>query len=185
MIYLVGGAARAGKSKLARAFMAERGVPYLHLDLLMMGFARGLPEYGVDPDTPAAVRGQRLWPVVRGMAVTALEDGVDYLFEGDLLLPEHAAELKALWDDRVRAAFLGYAQASARAKLREVRSFGGGPNDWVAGLSDERVLDVAATNIRFSQRVRRECADLGLAYFDTSREFPRALDAALRYLVDR
>lgn len=95
MIYLVGGVARAGKSKLARRLLVERGVPYLHLDLLMMGFARGLPELGVDPETSAIERGRKLWPVVRAMATMALEDRVDYLFEGDLLLPEHAAELKA------------------------------------------------------------------------------------------
>ncbi len=185
MIYLVGGAARAGKSKLARAFMAEHGVPCLHLDLLMMGFAKGLPEFGVDPDTSASARGERLWPVVRGMATTALEDGVDYLFEGDFLLPGHAAELEASWGHDTRSVFLGYAEASPGAKSREIRSFGGGPNDWVAGLSDERVFEVAATNIRFSRRVRRECADLGLAYFDTSRDLPRVVDSALRYLVGR
>lgn len=185
MIYLVGGASRAGKSQLARGLLAQRGVPYLHLDLLMMGFARGLPEFGVDPDTSAAVRGERLWPVVRGMAVTALEDGVDYLFEGDFLLPAHAAELKASWGARVGAAFLGYAETSPGAKLREVRSFGGGPNDWVSGLSDERILEISATNIRFSRRVRRECADLGLAYFDTSGDLPRVVSSALRYLADR
>ena len=164
--------------------MAERGVPFLHLDLLMMGFARGLPESGVDPDTPAAERGERLWPVVRGMAETALEDDVQYLFEGDFLLPGHAAELKALWGDGVRAAFLGYAEASPGAKLRDMRSFGGEPNDWVSGLPDERAREIAATNIRFSRRVRQECASLGLAYFETSHEFPRVLDSALRYLAD-
>ena len=182
MLYLVGGAARVGKSKLARRLLAERGVPYLHLDLLMMGFARGLPKLGVDPETPAALRGEQLWPVVRGMAMTAVEDGVDYLFEGDLLLPGHAAELRAFRRDAVRAVFLGYSGITAEQKLRHIRASGGEPNDWVAGLADDRVLSIASTNIEFSGRLGKECAAHGLPYFDTSQDFRRALDSAFSCL---
>ncbi|MGE5223308.1 MAG: hypothetical protein ACM3PY_12790 [Omnitrophica WOR_2 bacterium] len=44
MIYLVGGAARSGKSMIAQRFMAQTGIPYFCLDWLMMGFANGMPE---------------------------------------------------------------------------------------------------------------------------------------------
>lgn len=182
MLYLVGGAARAGKSKLARRLLAERGVPYLRLDLLMMGFARGLPEFGVDPETPAALRAQILWPVVRGMAMTALEDGVDYLLEGDFLLPRHAAELREFRAEAVKAAFLGYAEIGAEDKGCLIRAFGGS-DEWTSGLSDERMLRIASTNVEFSRRLRQECAAYGLPYFDTSEDFGRALESAFRQLV--
>lgn len=182
MLYLLGGASRGGKSRLARRLLAGRGVPSLHLDLLMMGFAKGLPGLGVDPETPAAVRGARMWPVVRAMAVTAIEDGVDCLFEGDLLLPEHAADLRDAHGEEVRAAFLGYAEVDARRKLREIRSFGGGPNDWLSDLPDQRVLEIVATNTRLSLRLKDECAALDLPYFDTSHDFFGGLDAAFAHL---
>lgn len=183
MLYLLGGASRGGKSKLARRFLDERRVPYMPLDVLMMGFARGLPEYGVGPTLPAPEVAERLWPVVRGMAVTAAEDGVDYLFEGDSLLPRQAAELGRALGEGVRVAFLGYADAPPAQKLRDIRSFGGGPNDWVAGLPDDRLLEIAAKNAAFSARLREECAAFGLSYFDTSRDFSGALDAAFRHLA--
>lgn len=183
MPYLLGGASRAGKSRLAQRLLEERSIPYLPLDVLMMGLARGMPSFGVGPQLPASEVGERVWPVVRGMAFTALEDGVDYLFEGDSLLPRHAAELKGSHGEKVKAAFLGYANAPLGEKLRQVRAFGGGPDDWVAGLSDDRALGTVAENARFGARLREECAALDLAYFDTSRDFSGALDAAFCCLV--
>lgn len=67
--------------------------------------------------------------MVRGMAVTALEDDVDHLFEGDFLLPRHAAELRESWAEAVRASFLGYAEIGAEEKRRQISVNGGGPND--------------------------------------------------------
>ena len=83
----------------------------------------------------------------------------------------------------MRAAFLGYAEIGAEQKLRHIRAFGGGPNDWVSGLSDERALRIASTDVEFSRRLREECAAHGLPYFDTSHGFARALDAAFRHLA--
>ena len=183
LLYLLGGASRSGKSILARRLLDELRVPHLALDLLMMGFARGLPEHGVGPSLPAPEVAERLWPVVRGMAQTAAEDELDYLFEGDALLPGQAAELGRSLGEGVRVAFLGYVDAPPARKLREVHAFGGNPNDWVANLTDDRIPEITARNAEFSARLRGECAALGLPYFDTSRDFPGALDDAFRHLA--
>lgn len=180
MLYLLGGASRSGKSKLARRLLAERGVPFLHLDLLMMGFAKGLPAFGVDPDDSAFRRGELLWPVVRGMALTAVEDGVDYLFEGDSLLPKNVAEPADLCGEEVKAAFLGYSEISPEEKLQQIRAFGGESNDWDARLSEGRVLDIVASDKAFSIRLREEREAHRLPYFDTSRDSLGTLDAAFR-----
>lgn len=76
-----------------------------------------------------------------------------------------------------------YAEIPPELKLRHIRSYGGGPNDWASGLPDGRVLSVAATNARFSGVLRGECAALGLPYFDTSGGFEEALDLAFRSLA--
>ena len=93
MLYLVGGSPRAGKSTIARKFLSQTGVPYFGLDYLKMGLARGLPEYGVDPNNDDRITAQKLWPVVKGMAMTYVENKEDCLLEGVYLLPEYAAEL--------------------------------------------------------------------------------------------
>lgn len=50
MLDRLGGAARAGKSAIARQFLHETGIPFFCPDWLMMGLAQGLSATGVDPD---------------------------------------------------------------------------------------------------------------------------------------
>ncbi len=78
MLYFLGGAPRAGKSAISRQFLKETETPFFCLDYLMMGFANGLPALGVDPEDDELAVGERLWPVVKPMAVALLEDEVEH-----------------------------------------------------------------------------------------------------------
>jgi hypothetical protein len=185
MLYLLGGASRAGKSKLARRLLDERRIPYFSFDILMMGLANGLPEFGLNPDDSGIVRGEQLWPILRAMCVNVLETNVTYLFEADLLLPKHAAELMREHGAQVRACFIGYTEVSPEAKLQEIRRFGGEPNDWVQESTDDDVLTLINEMMEFSSYLQRECAIHHLEYFDSSADFPGTLDAAFHYLTAR
>ncbi len=77
-----------------------------------------------------------------------MESSTAYIFEGDMVLPEHAAELMDAVDDDIRACFVGYADAEPQQKLQEIRQFSGLPNDWLNEHSDEYVLAVIEYGIR-------------------------------------
>ena len=85
MLYFIGGAARTGKGILARRLLAEMGLPYLSLDVLKMGLARGAPEFPIDPNAGALQVAARLWPLVREMSASLLHDEMDYVFEGEIV----------------------------------------------------------------------------------------------------
>ena len=57
MLLFIGGAARTGKGMLVRRLLVERRMPYLSLDVLKMGLARGVPEYDIDPDAGGIIVG--------------------------------------------------------------------------------------------------------------------------------
>lgn len=80
MLFFIGGAARTGKGILARRLLAALKIPYLSLDVLKMGLARGAPAYAMDPDSGAIQVAARLWPLVQEMSISLLHDRVDYLF---------------------------------------------------------------------------------------------------------
>jgi hypothetical protein len=182
MLYLLGGAARAGKSTIARRFLSETGIPYFCLDYLMMGFAVGLPEHGVDPEDDEGAVGRLLWPVVKPLATALVEDGIDYMIEGAQLLPEHAWELTGKLSDQVRSCFVGFAEVDIEAKLREIRRFRGTSDDWLRDYDDGKVREEIQRLKGFSRHLKLGCGRYGLAYFEASTDVNSTAEAVVQYL---
>ncbi|NLE44324.1 MAG: adenylate kinase [Chloroflexi bacterium] len=168
MLYLVGGAARSGKSTIARQFMLETGTPYFCLDYLMMGFANGLPGSGVDPEDDELHIGALLWPVVQAMAIALLENEEDYLFEGVQLCPVHVGKLVDAFPGQVRACFVGFASVDVRQKAAELRQYGGGLDDWLRDYTEERFIEEVERLKDLSARIEAECESCGLRYVEIS-----------------
>ena len=182
MLRILGGAARAGKGIISRKLVERAATPLLSLDLLKMGLHEAVPSVRVDPNTASSEVGKRMWPLIKAMARNAVDSGTAYIFEGDMLLPEHAAELRDAAGDHIRTCFVGYADAEPGQKLREIRRFSGFPNDWLNEHSDEYVIAIVEDGIRFSRHLAEECDSLDLRYFDCSFDFEGTVDTVVNYL---
>ena len=80
MVVLITGASHTGKTALAARLTRERGVPFLSVDHLKMGLIRA-GYTALTPEDDAELT-EYLWPVVRGIAMTAIENGQDLAIEG-------------------------------------------------------------------------------------------------------
>ena len=80
MIYLIGGASHTGKTLLAQRMLEKYHYPYLSLDHLKMGLIRsGMTDLTVfDDDKMTGL----LWPIVREMIKTAIENKQNLIVEG-------------------------------------------------------------------------------------------------------
>ena len=80
MVILITGATHTGKTLLAQRLLERYGYPYLSLDLLKMGAIRS----GMTSLTPYDDAGLEayLWPMVREMVKTAVENGQNLIIEG-------------------------------------------------------------------------------------------------------
>jgi hypothetical protein len=181
MLVFIGGAARTGKGILVRRLLVERHMPYLNLDVLKMGLARGVPEYNIDPDAGGIIVGERLWPLVREMSASLLRDRVDYVIEGEVL-PKHVAALRDAHPSQIKACFLGYTAITPAQKLHHIRTHSGYPNDWSSEYSDPDLLNIITSMIGFSQYLMDECNTYNLRYFDTSHNFLQVLDQVVAYI---
>jgi hypothetical protein len=182
VLYIVGGAPRAGKSILARRMLDEQKVAYFPTDILMMGVAEAMPELGLKPSDPARTRAPIMWPTLRGMAVAILENGADYLLEGDVLLPAQAVELRERFGAAVRSCFIGYETVDSLTKVRDIRRHGSGKKDWTNECDDSHLLRIVGEFKSLSEHLRIECAKYQLAYFDGSADLFAAVDQASAYL---
>ncbi len=182
MLYIVGGVARSGKSIVARAMLAQQGVPYFSLDFLMMGLARGLPQAGVDPEAPSDEIARRIWPVVEAMSVNILEVGIDYLIEGDSVLPAQIHALGSAHPSLVRPCFIGYPRVDPEAKIAAMRANSALPNDWISIYPPTTILSFIQAMIALSQQFEIQCRESSIPFFDVSDHFANVIEDVITYL---
>jgi hypothetical protein len=183
MLYLVSGTSRSGKTLIAKKILGDKQIPYLSLDWLMMGFNDGIPEYGIHHLLWPNEIAERMWPFLQGMIDCMLVDGVDYVIEGEAMLPQLVADLAEKHPGRVKAVFVGYAEIDVEDKVALVKEHIAGENDWLTKESDEYIRDHIGNMISYSRMIKKECENHGLSYFDTSDDFLGTIEAATDYLV--
>ena len=81
MIILIAGSSRTGKTLLAQRLLEKYQYPYLSIDHLKMGLIRsGCTNLKPTDDNPVLTA--YLWPIVREMIKTALENNQNLIVEG-------------------------------------------------------------------------------------------------------
>lgn len=80
MIVLITGASHTGKTLLAQRILEKYKIPYLSIDLLKMGLIRS-KNTELTPEDDRELE-KHLWPIVREMVKTAIENRQDLIVEG-------------------------------------------------------------------------------------------------------
>lgn len=111
MITFIGGFSCTGKTKLALRLMKETGVPYFSMDYLKMGIYRSDANCGFTPVDKDAHIADKLWPIIREMAYTYIENGQDMIIEGCYILPEHATDITEKYKHDVNFIFIGFSES--------------------------------------------------------------------------
>ncbi|MET1259612.1 hypothetical protein ABV409_09725 [Flagellimonas sp. DF-77] len=183
MLYIISGASRAGKTKLAKMLASDLGLPYLSTDWIMMGFNDGIPEFGVNhlmfPDEIA----KKLWPFLKAMMQSMMEAQTDAIIEGEALLPELLAPFLKERTDAVRACFLGFIPIDPKQKVFEIKTHSPTQGDWLTEKEDAYILDHVKNMITHSAMIKAGCLAHHIAYFDTSHDFLDSLTKAKGYLT--
>ena len=80
MIILIAGASHTGKTNLAQTLLEKYGYPYLSIDHLKMGLIRSGQTDLTPMDDDKLT--DYLWPIVREMIKTAIENQQNMIVEG-------------------------------------------------------------------------------------------------------
>lgn len=81
MIILITGASHTGKTKLAQKLLEKYQYPYLSIDHLKMGLIRS-GNTSLTPLSDDSKLTEYLWPIVREMIKTAIENNQNLIIEG-------------------------------------------------------------------------------------------------------
>ncbi len=179
MVIAIGGPSCTGKTLLAQRLMEAHGIPYFSIDHLKMGIYRACDPCGYHPEDDDEEIALALWPIVREMVHTVVENGQHLIVEGCYYLPRHAKEWEEPYDSAVLSLFLVF---SRRYIERHFHS------DILRHRTaierrgaEERPLQQFIAD---HDRIRRQCAVNGVPVFEIDEDYCGSMRELYDY-VDR
>ena len=121
MIVLIAGASYTGKTALAQRLLERYGYPYLSLDLLKMGLIRsGYTDLTPIDDDKLT---QYLWPIVREMIKTAVENRQNLLVEGCYIPFDWAKDFEKEYLNKIKFYCLVMSERYIKNHFNDIKSF--------------------------------------------------------------
>lgn len=119
MVILVAGASHTGKTLLAQRMLEVFGYPYLSIDHLKMGLIRS-GNTTLTPEDDEELT-QYLWPIVREMVKTAIENKQNLIVEGCYIPPAWRKDFEEEYLRSMEFVCLGMSDAFIDAHFGEIR----------------------------------------------------------------
>jgi len=121
MIYLISGASHTGKTNLAQKLMVKHQIPYISMDHVKMGIVRAglVPNYVEQDDKMQKV----LWPVIREMIKTAVENEQNMIIEGCYLPFNWKDDFEDDYLEDIRAVYLVMSQEYIEKQFEDIKKY--------------------------------------------------------------
>ena len=121
MIILIGGATHTGKTLLAQRLLEQKHWPCLSIDHLKMGLIRS-GQTDLTPMDDEKLT-EYLWPILREMVKTAIENGQNLILEGCYIPPDWHASFSEEERKQIRCRFLAMTEDYIRSHFGEIRRY--------------------------------------------------------------
>lgn len=181
MIYLIGGAPRAGKSILAHQLAAKLRIGWISTDLLVdqlrLKNVPGVPSEWNASSEAILANADWFFPCLERFVWGVGSMADHYIIEGVDFLPEHAARLAKNY--AMHSVFIG----CSRMTLEHFDRFPGRSRGY-SRLPEETRRQFAGDVPLWSAFIQQECARFGMPYIDTAGDFFARLDEAEKVLTD-
>ena len=152
MIVLITGASHTGKTVLAQKLMERYHYPYLSLDLLKMGLIRSGKTKLTPEDDEELV--DYLWPIVREIIKTAIENHQNLIVEGCYIPFDWKAGFNPSYVKEIRYYCLVMTEAYINRRFDDIRKYA---NAIETRLDDSccTLSSVLADNARYQEGCER------------------------------
>ena len=120
MVILITGASHSGKTLLAQRLLEKTKYPYLSIDHLKMGLIRS-GNTRLTPEDDEALT-DYLWPIVREIMKTAVENGQDLIVEGCYVPFRWRRDFDERYLPRIRFLCLAFTERYVDAHFDEIRA---------------------------------------------------------------
>ena len=122
MVILITGASHTGKTALAQKLLERWGYPYLSIDHLKMGLIRS-GNTDLTPYSDTEEMTAFLWPIVREMIKTVIENKQDLIVEGCYIPPDWHRDFDSQYAEHIKCFCLIMSEAYIRAHFDDIRQY--------------------------------------------------------------
>lgn len=121
MVILIAGASHTGKTNLAQKLLEKYNFPYLSLDHLKMGLIRS-GQTSLTPEDDEELT-QYLWPIVREMIKTAIENGQNLIVEGCYIPYDFAKDFDGRYLSEIKYICLVMSENYIKKNFDKIKAF--------------------------------------------------------------
>jgi len=111
MVILIGGVGYAGKTFMAQHLLEKYKYPYLSIDHLKMGLYHADIECGFTPTNSLEQISNKLWPILKGIITTCIQNKQNLIVEGGYLFPQQINELESEYLKEIISFYLGFSDS--------------------------------------------------------------------------
>ncbi len=152
MIILIAGASHTGKTVLAQRLLERYHYPYLSIDHLKMGLIRS-GRTALTPESDDGALTALLWPVVREMVKTAIENRQHLIVEGCYIPGDWAAAFPPDYRAEIRYICLVMSERYIRRRFADIQRYADAVERRLT--PDFTLADALADNARMREECRR------------------------------
>ncbi len=178
MIILIGGMSHTGKTFLAQKLLEKHKITYLSLDHLKMGLCRGLDEEKYSPVQDYRTLGEIMWPIVKGIIKTNIENGQSVIVEGCYILPHLVYNFDESYLQDIVSVFIGFTPEYIKNNYPDITYK-------YARVIEKRGYVFSETMeeyIRQSEELRAECENKGCTYFAVEKNYKVEMQSIMDYI---
>lgn len=120
MVILIGAESCTGKTVMAQKLLEIYKIPYLSVDHLKMGLFKADISCGFTPEDSNEIIEARLWPILRGIITTNIENGQNIIIEGCYLFPKRLKEFDDYYLKHIIAVYMGFSMDYIANKMPDI-----------------------------------------------------------------
>jgi len=178
MVILIGGNGCTGKTLMAQTLLEKYKIPYLSIDHLKMGIYRGDKNCGFTPLDSSEKIGEILWPIIKGIIMTNIENRQSLIIEGCYLLPHRIKEFDQPYKDEIISVFLGFSEDYIEKHLKGEIIQNRNAIEQRMYPEDRSVTQFISEHEKF----RKHCLEQGVTYFEIKENYEVEVQKVYGYI---
>ena len=151
MIILIAGDTRTGKTVLAQKLLEKYSYPYLSIDHLKMGLIRS-GRCRLSPDSEDEELTQYLWPIIREIIKTNIENGQNLIIEGCYIPFGWEKDFSPRYREQIKYICLIFSKQYIETRFEDILAFENAIEKRLPGNPDkDRMIQTNERNLKLCE----------------------------------